>query len=511
MNRQEILAGIEAANALLIKWKYNKAQKYFTDSGVTARSGYPKHIEFFEAGATHHIRGFIGGNGTGKSTSEGFETSLHMTGKYPEWWTGLKFTHPIDAWVCARETKNLREGIQEILFGGITEEEIGTGMIPRVDLLDDKKNLQVWAMAGTTHCIGLFRCKHYTNGIFDGWSKCEFKTYAQGWKEFQGPTRHWIVLDEEPDDVKVYAECLARLRPKDGGKAGSLAAYFTPKAGQSHTYKAFVPFRGFAGGEHTQNPDKYTIIVSARKVPHLPSEYIKSLIEELKISDPMNIEACIDGIAAMGSGLVYPVDMEFVVVPKMPIPVHWPKAYGLDPGYANTAVLWLAQDPNTGIIYIYDEYKNGRVNYVIHADAIKARGEWLWGAIDKFEANKPRDTGETVQTYFESKGLNLVSATGNKDALIVRTRAMLENGTLKIMDNCVQIQQEINTYRFDTNDPNKVAKDQDDHLLDSSSHILSVFEEIKKAYCDVENEELNNRRGTQHDNSDYGQNPYTGY
>lgn len=514
LSKQELMAAIEAADALEKKRKYNKAGQYYTDTGKTARSLYPKHMEMFKAGKTHDIRGFVGGNGSGKSTNGAFETSKHLNGKYPDWWEGHKFKGPINAWVCARTGKALREGVQELLFGGISDEEIGTGMIAREDLLDDKGNIQKWNLSGEANCIGAILVRHYTDGVFDGYSKCEFHTYAQGWQEFQGPTRQWIMLDEEPDDAKIYAECLMRLRPKDGGDPGQLAAYFTPTQGYSNTYLAFVPGGRFPeDGEHIDNPKKYTVQVSSRNVPHLPKEYLESMIAELKLTDPGNIEARIDGIAAMGSGRVYPIDESFVVVPQFAIPKYWKKAYGLDPGASNTAVIWIAQNPDTGVMYIYDEYKNGRVLYLLHAEAIKTRGDWIGGAIDPHEAVKPRDTGETVQTYFETCGLHLNAAKGDPDALRARIRAMFESGALKILDSCQGLISEIRTYRYDMNDPNKIARNQDDHRCDALMYNICLFEQIANSFSDHEEEIYQERQGRR--NKDTGiddqRNQTTGY
>lgn len=508
--KHEIISAIEALDALKKKLQYTKGSTYFPDTGKYRRELYPRQMEFFAAGKTHDIRGFVGGNGSGKSTANAYETRLHLSGKYPSWWKGLRFYEPIDAWVCARENKALREGIQELLFGGIGEDDIGSGLIDREDIMEHGV-IQAWAMSGTANCLGSFRCKHYTDGVFDGWSKCEFKTYAQGWKEFQGPTRQWITLDEEPDDVKIYAECLMRLRSKDGRPEGSLAAYFTPTQGFSKTYLAFVPDGVCPDGEHPNNPKKYTVRVSSKEVPHLSKEYIDSMIEELKIADPMNIEARIEGIAAMGSGLVYPVREDFAVVPKFPIPTYWRKAYGMDPGQANFAVIWIAEDPNTGVKYIYDEYKNGKVVYLIHAEAIKARGDWICGGIDPHEAVKPRDTGETVQTYFESLGLNIIAAKGDPDALRARIRAMFETGALKILDTCLGVVKELRTYRFDSEDPNSIARNQDDHRMDAMMYALCTFEQQARSYAEFEEELYQERHNKRDDSGDEGRSAITGY
>ena len=516
MNRNELIAAIKAAEALELKQKYNKADIYFTDSGRNSRTQYKKHMEAYKATKEHNIVGFVGGNGTGKSLWMALDFKYHTTGKYPSWWEGYRFESPINAWMCAREGKALREGIQEHLFGGISDEDIGTGVIPRSDLLDDKGVLQKWSHPGAANCIGSCRIRHYDkHGIFDGWSKVEFKTYEQGWAEFQGPTRQWIGFDEEPDDPKVYAECITRLRPKDGGPVGHFRAAFTPTHGYSTVFMAFVPNGIFPiNGEHVENPKKYTVKVTKDDVPkhQLPDEFINSCVAEWKITDPGNIAARLYGEAAMGTGRVYPIDESFVVIPKQAIPAYWKRAYGLDPGSANTAVIWIAQDPNTNVKYIYDEYKNGRVIYLIHAEAIKARGEWIKGGIDPHEAVKPRDTGETVQNYFEVLGLDLVSAKGDPDALRAMIRAQFDSGMLKIMDNCTGLISEIRTLHFDEKDPNKIAKGQEDHRCDAMMYDIAVFDEISRSYAEIEEEYFAEREQNKHKfDGDDGRSQITGY
>lgn len=509
-SKEDLLAAIYALDSLEDKKRYNKVSQYFTDTGPNARSKYPKQMELMEAGIHHRLRAFIGGNGSGKSLWASIESYYHMSGLYPAWWKGHRFNCPIDAWLCGRETKILRDGLQEILFGGIGDDDIGSGIIPRKELTDDHGVIQKWAMAGTSNCIGQFRVRHYTHGIFDGWSKCEFKTYAQGWAEFQGPTRQWIVFDEEPDDEKIFAECVARLRGKDGNPPGHFLAAFTPTAGLRTVYLSFVPNGVYPeNGIHPSDPSKFTARVGWSASPHLDEEWKRSAIENWKLTDPTNIEARTEGYAAMGSGRVYPIDEQFVVIPKVRIPDFWPKAYGMDPGQANFACVWVAMDPNTGVKYVYDEYKHGHVNYILHVEAIKNRGEWIAGGIDPHEAVKPRDDGDTVQNYFESHNLSLVAAKGDPDALRIRIRAMLDSGSLKITDNCTGIIGEIRTYRYDANDPNKIARNQEDHRLDALLYCIASFDSQARSHAEVEEETYAYRKKDVP--NDEGRSSITGY
>ncbi len=510
LTKQELLEAIAAADALIEKRKYNKALQYFPDTGPYSRDHYPKQMELMRAGKKHRLRALIGGNGSGKSLWLALESYYHLSGKYPTWWEGHKFKGPINAWLCGIDAKALRAGLQEILFGGIGEEDFGSGIIAREDLIDDKGVLQKWAMAGTANCIGQIRIRHYTNGVFDGWSVCEFMTYEQGWQSFQGPTKQWIGFDEEPDDGKIFGECVARLRGKDGNPPGHFLAAFTPTAGFRQVYLTFVPKGQFPeNGTHPEDPSKYTARIGWSNSPHLDEDWKQSALAQWKIVDPNNIEARTEGYAAMGSGRVYPVNEEFVVVSKFKIPSYWPRCYGMDPGMANFAVVWVAEDPNTGVKYIYDEYKQGHVNYSIHTDAIKQRGSWIPGGIDPHEAVKPRDTGESVQTYFEANDLHLTAAKGDPDALRIRIRAMYDAGSLKIMDNCTGVIEELRTYRYDKNDPNKIERHQEDHRMDAKMYALCVFDNIAQSFSDFEDEIYINKSANNYDNDD--RSDITGY
>src|SRR5207248_9232655 len=60
---------------------------------------YPTQLHFFAAGSSGlHQRLIYGGNQTGKTLSAAFEVALHMSGDYPNWWTGKRFTKPIRVW-----------------------------------------------------------------------------------------------------------------------------------------------------------------------------------------------------------------------------------------------------------------------------------------------------------------------------------------------------------------------------------------------------------------------------
>ncbi len=373
--------------------------------------------------------------------------------------------------------------MQKALFGDFSNP--GTGLLKRDCLLgEDKKSLQVWAMPGGEGCIGHIRVKHYTDGLFDGYSDCTFKTYAQGWQEFQGSNMDLIWLDEEPDDPKIHAECVARCRGHGEGTEGSLYYTFTPLLGYSTIYLSFLPNGQLPpNGVNPESPEKFVIVMDDN-VPHLTEKAKAAMLEEWKLTDPNNIQARKSGIAAIGSGRVYPVDEEFIVIKPFEIPDYWSKAYGLDFGTKNFAVIWVAEDPQTRVKYIYAEYKQKEyVSDIVHIDSIKARGESLGGVADP-SGGGHRDDGCRRVDYYRSKGLNLISGENAVIAGIMTVLNHFESGSLKIFNTCTRVINELRVYRYDANNPNKVADKQDDHLLDALRYVLSKFDEVARSDSD---------------------------
>ncbi len=488
LSKEELIALNQTIGALAEKQRFNKFESFFPDSGPYARDKYPKHIEFINKSKEYTIMGLLGANGSGKSTLGSYITYCHLSGKYPKWWKGHRFNMgPISSWVASIETKQL-SAIQEILFGKYNEP--GTGLIPKEDLLDDKGHLMLTSWPSSGNCYSVAYIRHYdVNGNFDGYSQLGFKTYLQGWEQFQGATLQWIWLDEEPSDAKVYSECLARTRgPKD--RQGRLLATFTPLGGWTDMYLSFVPEgRLPENGIAPDNPNKFTMLIDDNQ-PHLTEEWKTSMLAEWKRTDPLSIEARKKGIATMGQGKIYTVPEDFVVVPHMEIPEYWPRAYGLD--FATTAgwtaAIWVAQDPITEIKYVYAEYKRTAVHDSSHVLAIQSKGKWIPGICDPRSGK--RDGGELRADYYRSLGLRLENGESNPQAGIAMILNDLEMGQLKFFESCKELIKEYRTYRWDMKISGRPADRQDDHLLDALRYLYSKFDYVAKSFEDEFNDDF---------------------
>ena len=217
---------IKLAKAIQVKLR-NKISTYYPAEGPLSRDKYAKHLEFFAAGNTHRERCFLAANRVGKTEGVGaYETTLHLTGLYPEWWTGRRFQAPITAWAAGDTSQTTRDILQEKLLG--PQADLGTGMIPGDSIL------RTTSKPGVPDAIETVYVKHASGGT----SELTLKNYEQQRTSFQGTARHVIWLDEECS-MEIYAECLLRTMTSDG----LIICTFTPLLGLSDVVKYFLDLK----------------------------------------------------------------------------------------------------------------------------------------------------------------------------------------------------------------------------------------------------------------------------
>ena len=472
--------------------------------GPYPKTAYPKHIDFMNKGKQFRQRAFVAGNRVAKSYTGALELTFHMTGRYPDDWQGRRFNRPISAWSASVTADMLKSSVQEWLFVS-NKEETGTGLVPFEDIKNDNGDVMIWMMPGVPNCVGSFLCRHYTDGVFDGFSKCEFKTYAQGWASFQGAKRDLIWLDEDPACGKLYSECLMRLASRPGEEPGILICTFTPTQGLSEVVVSFMP--GGLVPEGGLHPEGYKFVtqVSWNEVPHLTEEEKK----ELLAGTPEHLrDAREKGIPYLGQGAIFPYNTKDICCSSIPLQPWWPRAYGFDVGWNCTAAVWGAIDPDTNKIYIYSEYKKGKEIPAVHASAIKSLGSWIPGAIDPRGAdNRSQIDGTRLIDLYDDEGLILVKANNGVESSILRIKQLFESGQLKIFDTCKDLIAELRLYR--RNDSGEVVKE-NDHLIDAFRYFVMTGIDHAELPPDVDaRESFNNLYARLAGNGE--RSPVTGY
>lgn len=207
-----------------------KLSQLYPDEGPLRRELYPKHLQFFRAGHEHQERCMMAANRVGKTWGVGgYETSLHLTGLYPDWWEGVRFDFPIEAWAAGDTNETTRDIVQAALMGKL--EDLGGGLIPASRIVGQPSK-----RSGVTGAMDTAWIRHKSG--FD--NMLSFKSYDQGRKKFQGTAKHIIWLDEEPP-ADVYDECLMRLMTTNG----LMICTFTPLEGLTDIALRYLPHLAF--------------------------------------------------------------------------------------------------------------------------------------------------------------------------------------------------------------------------------------------------------------------------
>jgi phage terminase large subunit-like protein len=435
-----------------------KLWTYYPEAGPLARSQYVKHLSYFEAGARYRQRLMLAANRVGKTEGVGgYETTLHLTGLYPEWWNGRRFSRPIRAWAAGDTSQTVRDILQEKLLGPVGA--FGTGLIPRDCIVEVRAKSH-----GVADAVESVVVKHVSGGF----SRLVFKSYDQKRKSFQGTEQDLIWLDEEPP-LDVYAECLMRTMTTDG----LVLLTFTPLLGMSEVVLSFLEDGRIPDEAETYVADgKFVVMATWDDAPHLTPEKKAAMLAEMP---PHQRDARTKGVPQLGAGAIYPVPEEFYLVDDFTLPVHWPRGYGLDVGWNCTAAVWGAWDRESDIIYVTSVHKRGLAEPVVHAEAIKARGSWMMGTIDPASMGSGQKDGKSLMGEYENLGLHLVPAINAVEAGIHDVWTRLSTGRLKIFRSCMPLVAEMRLYRRD--DTGKVVK-KDDHACDGLRYLVHTRDDV---------------------------------
>jgi len=211
---------------------------------------------------------------------------------------------------------------------------------------------------------------------------------------------------------------------------------------------------------------KFVIMATWQDAPHLSEKEKADLLSEIP---HYQRDARTKGIPQLGSGVIYPMDEEDIVVKDMEIPLWYKKIYGFDVGWNFTAAVWIAINPEDDVAYIYSVYKRSKAEPIIHAAAIKSRGWWIPGAIDPASTGSSQRDGKKLIDDYEGLELNLFYADNAVDAGLQKVWQALSTGKLKVFKSCLPWFEEFRRYARDVK--GKIIK-RNDHLMDATRYAV---------------------------------------
>lgn len=414
---EQVQEAMTAAEALLGDLKHaisvRKLEQCYAAPHPNPGGPYGWQMEFHEAGAMYRQRMIQAGNRSGKSYPAGAETALHLTGLYPAWWKGHRFTRPIKAWVCGPRNEDLQKGQQKFMLGEIEEGKRpnGTGWIP-LELIGPV----TYRQAGTANVIDEVRVKHVSGAS----SVVGFKSFAEGPDAFQIVEIDWAWLDEEPKDPDKMGMMLNQIIIRTMTTNGHVI--FTRTALDGLT--AWI--------QHFRSMEQKGIAKIIRATwddaKHLSAEQKRVIWE----STPEHLQETVrTGEPTMGTGLIFNVPDSSIKCDPFSIPSHFRRIAGTDFGIDHPAAgVWLAHDTDTDTIYVYDCYRIAGHVAAYHADAIKSRGEWIPVAWPHDGMVRDKGGGEVLASQYRNQGANMLEIHAQYDN---EDRNAVEPGLMDIL------------------------------------------------------------------------------
>ena len=431
---------------------------------------YPFQAAFFETGVHCRQRLLMAGNRVGKSKAGATELTFHLTGRYPDWWKGRRYQQPITAWAGGTSNETVRDIAQAELLGNPDDPDSwGSGTIPKHLIVKAERK------PGVPNAKSTVLIKHP-----GGNSTLQFKAYEMGVEKWMGRSVDVIWLDEEPSRT-IYSQAVTRTLDRKG----MVYMTFTPENGMTETVAAFLnqlkPGQSLTNASWDDASEKVATLIH-RTPGHLNEAVMEQILSSYA---PHEREMRRYGRPSIGSGLVFPVDEEKVLIEPIALEDHWPKIAGIDFGFDHpTAVVWAAWDREEDCVYIYDCYRQAKAPPQVHASAIRTRPHWIPMAWPH-DGNRRDSMGNPgLAEQYRNAGVNMLPfhfenppAIGEKkggnsvEVGIMEMLQRMENGQFKVFNTLTDWFQEFRMYhRKDA----KIVPIRDDLMAASRYCVMSL-------------------------------------
>lgn len=424
---------------------------------------YRKQVEFHKSGAAYRERLFMAGNQLGKTLAGAAEAAMHLTGEYPEWWQGYRFSGPIVMLAGSESYELTRDGVQRLMIGPpMNPKDWGTGYVPKKAIVSTTKR------SGVSGALDSVSVRHVSGGI----STLLFKAYEQGRSKWQANTVNFVWFDEEPPP-DVYFEGITRTN----ATGGLITVTFTPLKGMSEVVRRYTK-PGDDPGAVDRNVTTMTIDDAEHYTPEERAKIIASYPAHER-------EARTKGIPALGSGRIFPVTEESIKVAPFEIPKHWVQIGGLDFGWDHPfAAVGCAWDRDADVFYVTKAYRARESTPVIHAAALKPWGAWLPWSWPHDGLQHDKGSGEQLAVQYRSQGLTMLperatfdDGTNGVEAGVMDMLDRMMTGRWKVFSTCPEWFEEFLLYH---RKDGQIVKEMDD-LISASRYALMMkrFAKVK--------------------------------
>jgi phage terminase large subunit-like protein len=448
-----------AIKDLMLKRVAREKERRVSLNRLNAYAPYAKQREFHDGGALYRERGMMAGNQLGKTTAGAAEAAMHLTGRYPDWWRGRVFDHPVRATAGSESAELTRDGVQRLIVGNPRDESAwGTGMLPKECLINwTRRN-------GVSDALDGILVKWGGDGDVQAQhSALNFKSFDQGRGKWQADTLDFVWLDEEPP-LDIYSEALTRV----ASTSGMVFSTFTPLLGMSEVCRRFLL---------EPSPDRNLVTMTIDDAPHYSPEQRAKIIAGYPAHER---EARAKGIPALGSGRIFPISEEDISIPARIFPREFARIRGLDFGWDHPfACVELVHDRDEDVLYVTKCHKQRQSTPIIHAATIRAWGnEWVPIAWPHDGLVSDKGSGMELATQYRAQHLNMLperatflDGGSGVEAGLMEMLGRMQTGRLKVFAHCNEWFEEFRLYH---RKEGKVVKEFDDLMAATRYAIMML-------------------------------------
>ena len=354
MLSQDINRKLELLREQKKRLRFNRIDQY---------DPYPYQQQFHETSKDSNQRLLMAANRIGKSFCGAAEMSYHLRGIYPDWWKGRRYDQPITAWAGGVSNETTRDIVQAELLGSPDDPDaFGSGAIPKNYIIKTERK------PGVPNAKSVALIRHVSGGN----SSLHFKAYEMGVEKWQGRSVDVVWLDEEPSR-DIYSQAVTRTLDR----RGMVYMTFTPEAGMTETVAAFM--NRIQAGQSLVNATWDDASEKIKSMKGQQGHLSEAVMEQiLSAYSPHEREMRRYGRPSIGSGLIFPVDEEKIIIDPIAIKDHWPRIAAIDFGWDHpTAVVWCAVDRDEDVFYVYDCHRESKASPAVHAQTIRSRPHFI--------------------------------------------------------------------------------------------------------------------------------------
>jgi len=433
---------------------------------------FDHQFKFFKTGNSER-RGILAANRIGKTVSTCYETAMHLTGIYPDWWEGYRFDKPITCMVAGEGWSQVALVLQNELLGTQDvkiHENIGTGAIPRSCIITDTMRND------GANCIGV-EVRHVSGSK----SYLLFANYTQEVRQLQGFKLNLAVFDEQPPD-DFFSEIVTRTATTQG----KVLCSFTPLKGLNGLVSKF--WNKEEGYEYIRVSWDDCPEYDPWGMPFLLNSTRRQLEKDYL---PHERDARIAGKPVMGKGAVFQLshwptyktgDIDFANISNIQ------RIIALDLGLVNdkTVISLMYWEPYDKIAYLHRQIIVQGVEeavptqYINHLLRPEVFGTPIVLPADASTQGRYTMSANSIRELFENYELNVYDkaimnppdsqgrVTNHKSYGINQMRQMLEVGSLMVNENCTNFLSEAQNYFVDE----KGRFSDPDDCIDSARYAL---------------------------------------